>query len=85
MFLNVTGDDGDCKTAFRRRCGAEQALEFVLLQLGHSFVQDERFGFLTAFPEKVGTCLSLFVTLWAPNLATCKDLSEYCKSQGLTF
>lgn len=81
----VTGDDGDWKTAFGRLCGAEQALEFVLLQLGYSFAQDERCGFLTAFPEKFGTGLSLFVTLWALNLATCKDLTEYCKSKGLTF
>lgn len=74
----------DLQAAFATLCSGEHALELALQQEGYAFARSDRLGFLTTSPERLGTALTVSVTLKVPELAARSDLSQLCASFGLT-
>jgi len=75
--------DGDFQAAFSNLCSAEKALDSALKQDGCGFAREERLGYLTAMPERLGTALTVSATLRLPHLSTSSDLPQICASKGL--
>lgn len=83
LSLFVKRKDGNLKEAFGSLCRAESAIGLALEQQGYVFARDTKYGFLTAFPERLGTTMTVSVTVKLPNIASLPDLSEFLGSFGL--
>jgi len=83
VTLLSTRKDGDLKAAFASLCAAEKALGLALQQDGYSFAHCDRLGYLTAMPERLGTGITISVTLPLPNLAGKPELAQLCAANGL--
>jgi len=83
LMLIARRSDGDLRAAFGCLCAAERTLGTALEQEGYGFLRDPKLGFLMALPERLGTGLSIGVTLRLPKLAVGTDLQDICASMGL--
>lgn len=83
LLLIATRSDGDLKVALTNFYNAEQEVSLALQRSGHAFARNDRLGFLTAWPERLGTGLSVNIKLRVPKLAVRADLPELCAGYGL--
>uniref|UniRef100_A0A7S1LM42 Phosphagen kinase C-terminal domain-containing protein n=1 Tax=Alexandrium catenella TaxID=2925 RepID=A0A7S1LM42_ALECA len=75
--------DGDLKAAFASICAAEKSLGLALQQDGYSFARCDRLGYITGMPERLGTGLSISVTLRLPLMAAGASLLQLVAEHGL--
>jgi len=74
---------GVARRAFDQLCSAEHHLQAALQQQGRGFARSQRWGFITALPERLGTGLSVSVRLKLPRLTAAPEIGNLCAAEGL--